>query len=393
MKALERHPEIMEPSRLAPIVRRLLGRDSVVTTCMTEPLEASTAADQMHPPAVVRVKGTAEREGAVTPWSLMLKSVPAADAGEEPSAPDFRAREPLVYESGMLERIQGVAVPRCYGVETRPDGGWWLWIEDLVDCIGLAWPASRYVSVARDVGRFGGIPRAGDLAACPWLSRSPLRETVRQFSPTVAAIRDARQEPQVANAISEVSANELLDLLEHVPSWLAALDRLPQVLCHWDVQRVNLFSRTVASGAMETVAIDWGGVGWGPRGVDLSHLFSQAVLFFNLDPKVLPDLDRDVFADYLTGLRESGWAGKPEVVRFAYTAASSMRLIILVATAIRVVGDVRARVVFERASSLSLPALIEKFRLELEYYLSHVQEAKRLARFVGESVVSPQVSR
>lgn len=154
------------------------------------------------------------------------------------------------------------------------------------------------------------------------------------------------------------------------------------MLCHWDAHLANLLSRTGASGQVETVAIDWAGIGWGLAGADLSHLLSQAVNFFGLDPSALPDLDEALFEHYLAGLREAGWEGDSRLVHFAYVAASAMRLIVRMATAIQVAVDDHARASFERAAGLPFAALVGKFGRTLPYYLSHMDEARRLVDLI-----------
>jgi hypothetical protein len=150
------------------------------------------------------------------------------------------------------------------------------------------------------------------------------------------------------------------------------------VLCHWDAHRANLASRIAPDGAVETVAFDWAGIGWGPAGADLSKLLSQAVNFFGLPVEALPALDARLFEAYLAGLRDAGWRGDGRAVRLAYVAASAARLIVRTSAALDLAFDARARAAFERAAGRPFAALAAAFRGTLPYYLSHVEEARRL---------------
>ena len=199
------------------------------------------------------------------------------------------------------------------------------------------------------------------------------------MSPVVERISEALDNPFGSDAVTRESATALLALLRRSDAWLDQMDRLPQSLCHWDAHRANLFSRTAQNGEVQTVAIDWAGVGWGPIGADLSKLLSQTVNFFGMDPASLPALDAALFEQYLEGLRETGWRGDPRVVRFVYTAAAAMRLIVRTASALQLIFDERARASFERAAGQPFAVLARRFAQTLPYYLSLVDEARSLS--------------
>jgi hypothetical protein len=265
----------------------------------------------------------------------------------------------------------------------RPNAHVWLWLEDVVDEIGREWPAERYMLAARHLGQFNGAYRP-DLGTPSrvWFSRSPLRDIVREMSPAVERVYELLDNAFVAQAIPPASAAALLALLRDSAGWLNALDRVPQVLCHWDAHRANLFSRTSGDGTVETVLIDWAGLGWGPVGSELPRLLSTTVNFFGLDASALPPLDAELFEQYLKGLREAGWDGDRRIVRFGYTASSAIRLVDRTAKALHLAIDDRARSAFERAAGLPFRSLAEKFGQTLPHYLSHVDEARRLADHV-----------
>lgn len=385
MNDVEAGLDAIDASTLTPIVRAILGRDDVeVAEWQQAPFGHSLDDVYGSTRSIVRFSGTARASGDRWPWTVVLKIVTAPGTPQDPASPANGDREPLAFRSGFLARVSGISAPRCYGVVERPQGGFWLWLEEVVEGIGRQWPLERYMLAARHLGRFNGSYVAGRTPVTyPWLSRSPFREVVREVSPGVARIRDARDNRYVAQAVSPESAAALLTLLDMAGRWLDALDRLPQTICHWDAHRANLISRTTGQD-VETVAIDWAGVGWGPIGSELSKLLSQTVNFFGMSAAALPALDAQLFDHYTAGLREAGWTGEARVARFGYTASSAMRLIVRTATALELAFDDRKRAGYERATGVEFGALAETFSRTLPYYLSLVDEAGRLAAVMGK---------
>lgn len=369
---------------LTPMVRSSLRRTAVeITEWHHEAFGHSLHEVYGEERSIIKVSGTARDQDGSRPWALVLKVVTTPGTPEDPASPDNGDREPLAYRSGLLDGLSGVRAPRCFGVMERPNAIVWLWLEDVADEIGREWPAERYMLAARHLGQFNGAYRPGrGTMSHSWLSRSPLRDIVREMSPAVERVHELLDNPFVAQAIPPASAAALVALLRDSTAWLAALDRMPQVLCHWDAHRANLFSRTANDGTVETVAIDWAGIGWGPVGSELPRLLSTTVNFFGLDVNTLPPLDAALFEHYLEGLREAGWDGDRRIVRFGYTASSAIRLVDRTAKALRLAADDRARGAFERAASLPFRSLAEKFGQTLPHYLSHVDEARRLADHV-----------
>ncbi len=381
MNDVEAGLDAIDAATLTPIVRAALGRDDVeVAEWQHAPFGHSLDEVYGSTRSIVRFAGTARARSGHLPWSVVLKIVTAPGTPHDPASPANGDREPLAFRSGVLARLSGISAPRCYGVVERPQGGVWLWLEEIVEGIGRQWPLERYMLAARHLAQFNGAYVAGETpVAYSWLSRSPFREVVGEMSPGVARIRGARDNRYVAQAVSPESAAALLALLDMTGPWLDALDRLPQTLCHWDAHRANLMSRTTVDGVVETVAIDWAGVGWGPIGSELSKLLSQTVNFFGVSPDDLPALDTRLFEHYMAGVREAGWTGDERIVRFGYTASSAMRLIVRTATALELAFDDRKRAGYERATGVEFGALAGTFSRTLPYYLSLVDEAGRLA--------------
>jgi hypothetical protein len=375
-------PLLIDASALTSPVRAALDDDGA-TVCDWRHEPYGHSLDDVYGTtrSIFRVCGTARTISGDAAWTMVLKIVAAPGTPADPPSPANGDREPLAYRSGLLEGLSGVRAPRCYGVIDRPGGGYWLWLEDVVDAIGRQWPRERYLLAARHLGEFNAtnariVARAD---AYPWLSRSPLAGAAREMTPGVARIRDARGNPYVAEAISPEAADALLSLVGNLDGWLARLDGMPQTICHWDAHRANLISSRSPQGMTETVAIDWAGIGFGPFGAETSKLLSQTVNFYGMREDALPALDAELFEHYVDGLRSAGWRGDTQVVRFGHTAASAVRLVVRTATALELAFNPQARAGFERASKLPFATLAAKFRATLPYYLSLAAEAGRLA--------------
>ena len=101
---------------------------------------------------------------------------------------------------------------------------------------------------------------------------------------------------------------------------LKKLEALPQVFCHQDAFRRNLFAR-----AGKTIAIDWSYLGIAPLGTELVALVAASLGFREIPAEKVLELDRQCFEGYLQGLREAGWQGDPKLVRKGYALGLMMR--------------------------------------------------------------------
>lgn len=376
------HDSHLAPPGMTDAVSALLGGPAAVTQWTAAPC-GHVAGDHDGPPPVQLITGEAALSDGTRSFSLVVKSIPAAQTTDV-TAPAWAPREACAYASGLLAQLSpGLRAPRCYGVAAAPAGGDLLWLEYVQDDGVTTWPAARYAQAASAVGRFsGGSLQARHPAwhAYPWLSRSPLPGALREFAPLVATLSGARDDAAVAAAFSDAHATCLIDLLSEIPTWCSTLDTLPQTLCHWDVHRANLVVTPTVDGGHGMVLLDWAGVGWGPVGADLSHLLSQTVHFFGMDPGELQALDATLFDAYLDGARAAGWHGDPRHVRFAYAAASAVRLIVRAGTALRVASHPASREAFARAAHRPFPELAARFARVLPHYLAVADEARALAR-------------
>ncbi len=282
---------------------------------------------------ILRLVGIARIAGEARPWSLVLKAIrpPAPESATARMERDeghvlYWRREANAYQSGLLSDLPaGLVAPLCYGVDERPDGSVWLWLEDLHDAIGWPWPAERYRLAARDLGRFGGAYATGrPVPDYPWLCADHAASWFDRFAAgAAAAMRDETWANPVLQAVFPVPVvDRTRRLITEHEAIRGQLARLPRVLCHHDSWSRNLFARR-RDGREETVAVDWATVGPGPIGSDCGMLLATSMFFGDLDPAMVVREEPAVFAAYLAGLREAGWHGDARLARFGSLAVAS----------------------------------------------------------------------
>ncbi len=319
---IEAELQAIDRETLNSLVRKALDSDTVeVTDWEYHPINSYSDnlmyrwAGKAHDPGA----GPSSRDGI--PWAIILKIVS--------QRAEFGPREARAYQSGLLAALPGgMAAPRCLAVEEQA-GYDWMWLEELTDHVGQPWPLNRYRLAARHLGRFNGAYLTSrPLPTDPWLSRGFLRAWVTRRATSAAKLPGIREHPLVHRAFPPAVADGVLRLWRDMDTLLAALDQLPQTLCHLDANPSNLFARRGADGQEQTVAIDWECVGIAPLGAEMVGLVSSGLWRGMVEMAAARELDELAFAGYLVGLREAGWQGEPRMVRFGYTAASALRYLL-----------------------------------------------------------------
>ena len=157
---------------------------------------------------------------------------------------------------------------------------------------------------------------------------------------------------------------------------LDLLESLPQVFCHQDAFRRNLFSQ-----GGRTIAIDWGYMGIAPVGAELVALVAASLFFFEIPAEQTEELDRLCFEGYLLGLRQAGWNGDPRLVRMSYVLSLLYRYLVG-----GYAGDMLPRML-DQEGSVKIEAALkshsdserEKHDLGVAFYFqARVQEALKL---------------
>ncbi len=307
----------LDEARLTPIVRQALDSQSAtVADWRQEKVSSGIGLGT----AVYRLTGRAQDDGQTIPWSLILKVQLPIPGQDDPTHWFYWKREVKAYRSGWLDKLPGgIAAPRCYGVEERPDGSCWLWLEEVKDDIGRKWPLEHYGIVARHLGQFNGAYLTGKpMPTYPWLSRDGIRRHVESSAAAIEQVRHSLDRPLVRRWLKGGVGKQLFQTWEERDQWLELLDRLPQTVCQYDAFRRNLFAHRLAGGGFKTIIIDWSYTGFGAIGTELMPLVVGTVAFFEADMTQMHELERLVLEGYIEGVRDAGWRGDPRLVELGY---------------------------------------------------------------------------
>jgi hypothetical protein len=263
--------------------------------------------------------------------TLILKIARPSAIGMDPRSWVFWKREALTYESNLLADLpDGLAAPTCYGVDEQQDGTVWIWMEDIQAGDTAAWMIDRYALAARHLGRLSGkYLVSSSLPDAPWVSRRWLASWIAFHHEKTARISEAREHPVVGPLYNEPLADEVLRLLRQHEDILTALDRLPQTVTHGDAHKGNMFDRVGADGRKETVLFDWSFTALRAVGEELAPLVACSSLFFHIAHGDIDRLSNTAFDGYLSGLRDAGWTGDPDIVRMGYLGAAALHLTVM----------------------------------------------------------------
>ena len=314
---------------LMPLVQRVLHRDiDDLLTWDHGPLAGGFSQEHGESYGIYRFHGHAQTADGPRPWSLILKATGRSLTGSpDPASFTYWQREALVYRSGLLDALPGaLTAPRCLGITTHADEDVWLWLEDVVDLEDEAWPVARFEQVARQLGHLSGTyaaPRT--LPAVPWLSTGDLDTRLALAQPGIPQLADLSRHPFFAQFLPDEVAPHILALWQARERLLAVRRRVPVTLCHHDAFRRNILTRRGAGGREETVLIDWTRTGTGVLGEELVPLFVAGLRFIPVELTQIAALDAAIFANYVDGLRATGWHGDPVLVRFGFTATAALK--------------------------------------------------------------------
>ncbi len=312
--------------KLVPLVRSAVGTDTLeVVDWYLLPIHGGLGLGT----TVYRAAGTGRDKGRDVDWSIILKVIHAASQNEDACDWNHCKREALIYASGMLDDLPaGLSAPRCLGVEDPSVDCSWLWLEDIPDTSEQPWSLSDYAAVARQLGRFNGAYLVGErpLPSYPWLSKEWLRGWTEKSAPAIALFPGILESPLVRRWFpTSPMVDAYLRIWNERAHFLDVLRRLPQVFCHRDAFRRNLFLQPGYAETDRLVAIDWAFAGAGAVGEELVPLVLAGIAFFEVDPSIMGDLEQVAFEAYLEGLRDVGWQGDRRIVRLGYAASGALR--------------------------------------------------------------------
>ena len=314
-------------------------------------------------------------------WSLVLKVLRHSveghrhwRSGEDEDHWYYWRREAVAYESGLLSSLAGqLRPPRCALVAERPDGSVALWLEDAGGTPGVDWATDHYGLAARHLGQAQGEFAAGrSLPPHRWLSRDWLRAYLAQRDGDLELVGDpeAWRRGPLREWFPAPPVEEQRAMRAGQDEFLAALDGMPQTVCHFDLHPANLFS---VGG--ETVLIDWSFVGIGPVGMDPATLVADAVLDFHVAADRADALFEHVLEGYVEGLADAGWRGNRELVRLAMAATVAARYAWIAPAMLRVVEQGN-----EQLNRRPLEAALQWWAPAVEFLLRQTARARDLQR-------------
>jgi len=338
---------------------------------------------------VFRVSGTASANGKEVPWSAVLKVI----ASPEPDSPSFFddvshplywKREVLAYQSGLLDDLPaGLRAARCLQATEQEDGSFHLWLEEATDLHGRRWPLEQYAEAARALGRFNGIYlTTRPMPDYPWLVQTGSPRGLLDHNTELRdPLLDPKtwQHPLVQAAFPASMADRLLALWKDRNSLLDALDRVPVTLCHLDAWKGNLFAPEGVDG--DIVAIDWAFPGKAAVGTDAGDLFAPSFGMLRVEQATPGALDETVFEHYLEGLREVGWSGGREVVRFAFATLSALKYGCFTPWFSDAQDESRHHL-WESLSGVPMADFLQNQAILLDYLLGIADEARALIEYV-----------
>jgi hypothetical protein len=279
-----------------------------------------------------RLQGSGWAAETRSDWSVILKVIQSPanvgqtgmGEGDDLAHWNYWKRELWVYRSDFLQTLpDGLAAPRCYGVEERPGQMAWLWLEDISDSLGGNWSLERYALAARHLGRLNGKYASGAaLPDFPWLGQNLVLQWMRTYLPELRSLR--WDHPQVQADYPGSRPNPFRRMLAEVERFQAEIAKLPMTICHGDTYPTNLMSRVGPDGAQQTIALDWALMQRAPLGDDLAQLVFGAQM--NLKGIAPFEIQAALFENYVAGLRDSGCRADPQLVRLGFVVAGVLRV-------------------------------------------------------------------
>jgi tRNA A-37 threonylcarbamoyl transferase component Bud32 len=364
--------ETISQETLTPLVRQVLDRPKAVpTTWEVTPMHGGMGS-AVGGTALYRVAGQSETGEA---WSLVLKIL-YERPGETVASPYYWKREYELYRSQILATLPqiGLTTPVIYHCVDHSDACW-IWMEE-IEQVRRTWDWSDYRLVARRLGRFNGAYLAGHpLPDYPWLSEQWHCRIVPPLADVFDHLDHYLQHPLAQRVLPTSAKDEILSIWEAREQFCAALAGLPQALCHLDVFPRNLFHSQ-----QSTKLIDWALAGRAAVGEELVCFVALSLYFPSLSLAEAERLDQEVFAGYVEGLRDMGWAGDARMARLGYTCAMTLRGLAGVKQDITWILDERKRPQLRPGSRFGSVEEIADFWADLRRFrlLKMAEEARSL---------------
>ncbi|MFN8469800.1 MAG: phosphotransferase [Caldilineaceae bacterium] len=315
---------------LTPVVRQALRDDEAqVLNWNTLTLPGGMAQEHGASLGLYRFQGKALSHAQERPWSIILKVLAAAVtatspiASTDPSSCFYWKREVMVYQSGLLSDLPGgLYAPRCFGITEHAGEEYWIWLEDVTD---RTWSRADSGLAAHRLGQFNGAYLCGrPMPQAGWLAKEPVRTWLELGSTGILDIEHLRRHPVNQRWLDDETVARVQRLWAQQERLLTALAGLPCTFCHNDAYRDNLMLREAEDGNTELVAVDWASPGIDCVGAEMAAMVGNAATMYAIPAAEMKDFEAAAMSSYLAGLRDAGWHGAPQQVRFGFAASAAL---------------------------------------------------------------------
>jgi hypothetical protein len=380
---IKRSVESMSPAEIAPFVQNAIGTKSEVSVL-------DWVVGTMPVPSIgtgtlgfLKVTGAATLGVEAVEWSAVVK-VMDLDETENPwgDGASFNSpvREIEVFGSDFFDLLDGGfrAVP-CYGI-SEMGGPALLWMEDMSSSVPHPWSRQEFLTAARQVGYFNGSWPQEIAPVSAWLDRKfatnrPLLASRSDFFDQVELETNVRAVSALAEKSGVSGITEMSAEYREVADSLVGL---PRVICHNDLHSRNAFFRYEKSGPV-TYGFDWASIGLGPAGLDGGTLAGGGLIWQAAEAKLIAEIESQMFAEYLGGLREAGYGFDRDQVRLGFLSNLVPYSIAFVVAAIGM-PDARVSRMYADRFGVQGDELFNQLVNRLQMFKPLFDEAVRLAR-------------
>jgi hypothetical protein len=329
--------EALSTSHLLPPLHQLFGTEAVddVDWHMAE---INRAAVNPVTIGLYHVYGRVRVSDQTRDFSLILKAIqspaniglPHFGGGDDQTHWNYWQREPSFYGSDLLGQLpEGIAAPRCYGIQQWDGRVIWLWLEAVEYGRGDLRQLDDLGFLAYQLGRLNGkFAHPTRLPQVAWLGKDTNTQWLQQLGGLANPLftgdgRPNWEHPVLRSLFPPTGHNPYRQFWRAIDRFTVILQELPRTWCHGDGAPGNFKIRQTGSGSKEIVALDWAMTNIGVLGEDVAQLIYGSYEFFAADQ--WHGLIQTLLNRYLAGLREMGWQGEERQVWLGYAITLLIR--------------------------------------------------------------------
>lgn len=286
----------INPNRIREVVSEMLGIKSLnLKDWHYEPIVGGLEFTN----TLYRCHGVADSGEQTIPWSLIAKITSKEGQSEHPEGYRYWKREALFYQASLTDIIsEQLAVPQVYAVDEDSENTVVIWMEDLIDDFQGQWPIEVYEKTAFQLGLFNSsFLTQQQVSGESWMTRDWLKKYVEHAAPAINFIKNNPDDPMVISKFGE-AVPFLLTFWKIRNDLFQYLEKMPQVFCHQDTIKGNLF---IKNGHL--TAIDWGYGGMAPLGTDLAPLIALFPGLSDFPQDKAHELERACFTAYYQSVK------------------------------------------------------------------------------------------